>query len=151
MTLVMRRSSAPLADLRRLNQWVDGAFATWPFSPDSAVRSGAVWTPAVDIVEGKDEIRLVAELPGLAPDDVKLSLENRTLTIKGEKKAPVVEEKDALVHRFERSYGSFERSFTLPEGIDGDRVQATFEYGVLTISLPKAEKAKAREIVIKRS
>ncbi len=144
MTLVLRRSASPAADFRRLNQWVDGAFATWPFAPQSGS-----WVPAVDIVEGKDEIRLVAELPGLAPADVKLSLENRTLTIKGEKKAQAVEEQDATVHRYERSYGSFERSFTLPEGIDGDRVQATFEHGVLTVSLPKAERAKAREIAIR--
>ena len=149
MTLVLRRSAAPLADIRRLNQWVDDAFAGWPFAPDAATRSGGAWAPAVDIIETKEEIRIVAELPGLTPGDVKLSLENRTLTIRGEKQPSIVEEKEATVHRAERSYGVFERTFTLPDTVDSERVQAGFEHGVLTISLPKAERAKPRSIEVK--
>jgi HSP20 family protein len=106
--------------------------------------------PATDIFEDGEGIKISIELPGLRPEDVKLTIENDTLTIRGEKKQ-VAEEKTTKVHRYERTYGSFERSFTLPNTVDADRVIARFEDGVLTVTLPKAERAKPREIAVKVS
>lgn len=144
MSLMISHRS-PLADVRRLNRMLDQAFTAWPFSNGADLATG--WIPATDIVETADGLRLVVELPGIRPEEVKITLENYALTIKGEKKQMV--EENSRVHRFERSYGSFERTFTLPNTLDPDRVAATFEHGVLTITLPKAEKARAREIQVK--
>ncbi|MFN8654545.1 MAG: Hsp20/alpha crystallin family protein [Gemmatimonadales bacterium] len=146
MSLMITRRT-PLADVRRLNQMLDQAFTAWPFANGSEPATG--WVPATDIMEDSEGLKVVLELPGLKPEDVKITLENYTLTIRGEKKQLV--EEHSRVHRYERSYGAFERSFTLPNTLDPDRVAATFEHGVLTIAIPKAEKAKAREIQVKVS
>ena len=106
------------------------------------------WMPAVDVVEEKDMIRLVAELPGVKPEDVKISLENNVLTITGEKKKEE-ELKDEKVRRYERTYGAFERTFTLPATIDPAKIVARYEAGLLTIQLPKVEAAKPRQIAVK--
>lgn len=111
---------------------------------DSAAAS---WVPPVDIVEEKDAIRMVAELPGVKPENVKISLENNLLTIQGNKEQ-VAEERSERVHRYERTYGTFERSFTLPASVDADKIQASYEHGVLTVTLPKVEKAKPRQIAV---
>lgn len=105
------------------------------------------WNPAVDIAETEDAMLVKAELPGLEPDDVSITLTGDVLTIKGEKKHEK-EEKTKDYHRVERSYGSFERSVQLPASIKADKVEATFKSGVLTIVLPKAEEAKARTVKI---
>jgi HSP20 family protein len=153
MSLILRRSQAPspVAELattmRRLNQWMDEAFNAWPFT-EPAWSVTSAWLPPTDIFEDKDSIRIVAELPGVRPEDVKITCENNTLTIRGEKKQ-VAEEKTDRVHRYERTYGAFERSFSLPNTVDTDRVQASFEHGVLTVTLPKVERAKPREIPVK--
>jgi HSP20 family protein len=147
-TMITRRS--PLADVRRLNQMLDQAFGSWPFTTESPDFVTSAWVPPTDIFEEAEGIRIVLELPGLRPEDVKLTLENATLTIRGEKKQ-VAEEKTTKVHRYERSYGTFERSFSLPNSVDAERVTANFEHGVLTVWVPKAEKAKPREIQVKVS
>lgn len=108
----------------------------------------ASWLPPVDVFEGKDALKIVAELPGVKPEDVKISLENRTLTLRGEKRQ-VAEETTEKVHRYERAYGSFERTFTLPGTVNPEQIQATYAEGLLTIVLPKAEQAKPREIPVK--
>ena len=148
-TTLTRRSGFPgeLMNLRRLNTMLDEAFAGWPFASEAGTVTSA-WFPPCDIFEDNESLRIVAELPGLKPEDVKISLENNTLTLRGEKKQ-VAEEKAERVHRYERSYGSFERSFALPNTIDPERVDATFENGVLTVSLPKVERARPREIAVK--
>ena len=148
MSLTLRRAfpGYDVLNARGLNALIDDAFATWPFNGNTATVASA-WLPVVDISEDKESLRIVAELPGLKPEDVKITLENNTLTIKGEKKQ-ASEEKSEKVHRYERSYGSFVRSFSLPNTIDADRVQAGVEHGVLTITLPKAERAKPREIQV---
>ncbi|HEY7027963.1 MAG TPA: Hsp20/alpha crystallin family protein [Gemmatimonadales bacterium] len=146
MSLMLRRF-APANDLlgvRRLNALLDEAFTGWPAGNGVAT---SAWLPSVDVFEDKESLKIVAELPGLKPEDVKITLENSTLTLRGEKKQ-VAEEKTERVHRYERSYGSFERSFSLPNTVDAEKVAASFENGVLTITLPKAEKAKPREIAV---
>jgi HSP20 family protein len=144
MSFVIARRSAPATETRRLNQFLDEAFAGWPFATGSVP---SAWQPSTDIFEDANGIHLIMELPGVAPEQVKLTLENQVLTVRGEKKQ-VASEQTTTVHRYERSYGSFERTFSLPNTVDSDRVQATFEHGVLTVLLPKAEKAKAREIQV---
>ena len=105
------------------------------------------WGPNVDIVENGDTYEIHAELPGVKQEDAKLSLNNNVLTISGEKKQEVKEDRDNIV-RVKRSYGRFERSFSLPSGVQADQVRASFHDGVLKIVLPKAEQAKARQINI---
>jgi HSP20 family protein len=147
MSLLITRR-APLADVRRLNNVLDQAFSNWPFTNGSQ-NFASGWVPATDIVEQSGDIRIALELPGLKPEDVKITLENFVLTIKGEKKQE--KEENGKVYRYERSYGSFERSFTLPNTVDADKVGAKFDNGVLTVSVPKAEQAKPREIQVKVS
>ena len=150
MTLTIRRPVTPVelpGAIRRLDQALDDAFSGWPFTPPPAWNITSAWLPPTDVFEDKEAIRIVCELPGLKPEDVRLTLENQTLTIRGEKKQ-VPEEKAERVYRYERTYGSFERSFSLPNSVDPERVQASFEHGVLTVTLPKVENARPREISV---
>ncbi len=147
MSLLISRR--PVADVRRLNHVLDQAFNGWPFANGSDSFAPSAWVPSTDIVEAGEGLKISLELPGLKPEDVKISLENFVLTVKGEKKQQV--EEKGTVYRYERSYGSFERAFTLPNTVDADKVSASFENGVLTVSIPKSEKAKPREIQVKVS
>ncbi len=104
--------------------------------------------PAVDITERDNDFYIKAELPGVQKNDVKITVQNDILTIRGEKKQEA-EKKGENYHRVERAYGSFQRSFTLPASVRSDRIEAAFNDGVLTISLPKAEEAKPKEIEVK--
>lgn len=107
-----------------------------------------MWMPAVDLIEKDDEFVAKVELPGVRKDDVKITLHDNTLTIRGEKKEEK-ETKDSSYHRIERTYGSFQRSFTLPTAVRQDKVEAEFRDGVLTITMPKAEEAKRKQIEVK--
>jgi HSP20 family protein len=131
---------------RMFNRLFDQTFEGWPFGESATLTSS--WAPACDIFEDQDGIKIVAEIPGVNREDVKLSLENNTLTIRGEKKQ-VAEEKTERVHRYERSYGVFERSFALPSTVDSERVDAEYANGLLTVTLPKIERAKPREIQVR--
>ena len=106
------------------------------------------WSPLVDITEDDKEYIVKAELPDIKKEDVKVNVENGQLTISGERKFEK-EEKGKKYHRIERSYGSFLRSFTLPEGVSGEKVAADFKDGVLQVHLPKDEKAKPKAIEVK--
>jgi len=131
---------------RMFNRLFDQSFNGWPFGEDATLNSS--WAPACDVFEDKEGIRIVAEIPGVKPEDVKISLENNTLTLRGEKKQ-VAEEKSEQVHRYERSFGVFERSFGLPTTVDAEKVEAAYSNGLLTVTLPKVERAKPREIQVK--
>jgi len=115
----------------------------WPV-PEATTTA---WLPLVDVFEESDVIRLVAEVPGVRPEDVKISVEGSLLTIKGTKEQ-VAEPKAEKVHRYERTYGAFERTFTLSASIDSNKIKATYNLGVLTITLPKAETAKPHLIKV---
>lgn len=130
---------------RMFNRLFDQSFNGWPFGEDATLNSS--WAPACDVFEDKEGIRIVAEIPGVKPEDVKISLENNTLTLRGEKKQ-VAEEKSEQVHRYERSFGVFERSFGLPTTVDAEKVEAAYSNGLLTVTLPKVERAKPREIQV---
>lgn len=109
---------------------------------------GDVWSPSVDISETKDSFVVKAELPGLEAKDVNVSISGEVLTIKGEKKAEE-EAKDEHYHCVERYSGSFQRIFQLPSGVKADQIKATFDKGVLKVTLPKVEEAKKKEIEVK--
>ncbi|MBA3893738.1 MAG: Hsp20/alpha crystallin family protein [Gemmatimonadales bacterium] len=143
-----RRPHESFQTLRRLNNMLDEAFGTWPLTQDESGAITSAWHPAVDVFEDKDAVRIVAELPGVSPEDVKLSLENNLLIIRGEKKQEA-EERNERVHRYERSYGSFERAFMLPATVDGEKIAAEYRNGVLTVTVPKAERARPREIPVR--
>jgi HSP20 family protein len=106
------------------------------------------WSPSVDISETEDKLLIKAELPGLEAKDVDVSISGDLLTIKGEKEKEK-EEKDEHHYRAERYYGSFQRSFQLSTSVQADKVEATFDKGVLKVTLPKVEEAKKKQIEIK--
>jgi HSP20 family protein len=101
----------------------------------------------MDLVEAEDHFVLKADLPGLAEEDVNIEVQDGTLTISGQRKAEH-EEREKGWYRIERSFGSFNRSLTLPDGVDADRIEASFSHGVLELRIPKPEERKPRRIEI---
>ncbi len=110
--------------------------------------SGTGWNPEIDIAETDNDIIVKAEIPGVDPKDIDISIDNNTLTIKGEKKEEK-EENGKSYHRAERSYGSFTRTFELPAHVKADEVEAKDHQGLLKITLPKMEPSKAKKITVK--
>jgi HSP20 family protein len=108
----------------------------------------ASWIPSVDIFEAEDEIVLRTELPGLSEEDVEITIENGRLALKGEKRFER-EETEGDYRRVESRYGSFYRSFALPNSVDREKIEAKFDKGVLNVTLPKAEVAKPKRIEVK--
>ncbi|RFC48747.1 MAG: HSP20 family protein [Verrucomicrobia bacterium] len=117
-------------------------------SDEEETMAAVQWAPAVDVSEDDKEYLVKAELPELKKEDVKINVENHTLTISGERRAEK-EEKGKRYHRIERSFGSFQRRFAIPEGIDSSKVAAEFKDGLLLVHLPKDEKAKPKAIEVK--
>ncbi|MDJ0779729.1 MAG: Hsp20/alpha crystallin family protein [Gammaproteobacteria bacterium] len=112
--------------------------------------SFADWAPSVDIEEADDRYQIKADLPGVARDDIEVKLENGVLSIRGEKRSEkTTGEEGSKQHRTERFHGTFARSFTLPEAVRADAIDASYRDGVLTLTIPKAEDVKPRSIDIK--
>ena len=131
-----------------LKREMDRLFEQFFESPWSELPALGDWTPAVDVTEDKDAITVKAEVPGVDPKEINVSLEGDILTIKGEKEQKK-EEKDERQHRIERTYGAFVRTVRLPASVDGGKVNATFKNGVVTVTLPKAPGAKGTAIPVK--
>ncbi len=110
----------------------------------------ADWVPSVDVTEDEKEYLIKAELPDMKKEDVKVAIENGTLRISGERKFEK-ETKDRKYHRIERAYGSFERSFAVPEGTKSENMAAEYKDGILCVHLPKSEQAKPKTIEVKVS
>lgn len=128
-----------------MDRWMDRWFET-SLSPLSTWQP-ITWELALDVAETDDEFLVKASLPGINPDDLEITYNNNVLTIKGE----VKEEKDVEEHRYhlrERRYGTFSRSISLPSTVKADAIEATYEAGVLTLHLPKAEQAKPKRIPV---
>ena len=106
------------------------------------------WQPVVDVEETPEAYHVRTELPGLRLEDIKITVADNALSIRGEKRREE-EKKGTTYHRVERVYGSFERSFSLGHAVAADKIEATYRDGVLEVSIPKAEEAKAREIQVK--
>jgi HSP20 family protein len=129
-----------LTDLRdEIDRLFDGTLAE--FAQGSNLLSG--WTPAFDVYEDKDNFTVVAELPGMKKEDIEVSLHNGSLSISGERKS---NRQEAEVYRAERFFGRFQRTITLPTTVAGDKVKAQYKDGVLTVTLPKTEEAKPKQI-----
>jgi HSP20 family protein len=139
----------PAREIGSFQSDVNRLFATIFDTPTGAQRAAVArrWVPATDLVEHADRYELRADLPGIGEEDVNVELDGNVLTISGERKFEHDEQHDGY-RRIERSYGSFSRSLTLPDGIDADAVQASFEHGVLEISVPKPEQRKSRRVTI---
>jgi HSP20 family protein len=134
--------SAPVFGLRRE---IDRLFE------DTFARGDGMtaWTPAVDVRESEKELRLEVEIPGIKPEEVELTAENGVLTIHGEKRSERKEGDDeSRYHLVERSYGSFTRSFQLPQGLDESKIQATCDNGILSVDIPKTALPQPRKIQI---
>ena len=115
---------------------------------EEAVDSWGSWHPPVDILDGDNEIVLVAELPGIKKKDIDIKVENSVMTLSGQRKREKETEKNGYSRR-ERSFGTFSRSFTLPTSVDVSKISASYTDGVLTVTLHKAEEAKPRQIDVK--
>jgi HSP20 family protein len=144
-----RENPASLFGLQRLNRILDEAFGAIPFNENGNVITSTLFAPT-DVSEDTNSLQISMELPGVDSEDVKLSLENNVLTIRGEKRQQS-EENNERVHRYERAYGSFERTFVLPNTVDPEKIEARFENGVLFVTIPKAERARPREIRVNSS
>lgn len=146
--MLVRRTD-PFRDLTFLHRSIDDLFnrGLSGLANGEAAETMAAWTPAMDVIEKEDRILLRAELPGLTEEDVEITVENNTLTLKGEKKFEHTEEHDNY-KRVESHYGSFYRSFSLPATVDQEAIDANFAKGVLEIALPKAERAKPKKIEV---
>ncbi len=136
---------AEMADLRRETDHIFGEF--FGRTPFRMAATEAMWSPLVDVHETKDGIVLQVELPGVKQEDIQVSIEGDTLTLKGERKREA-EVREDQYQRIERSYGRFERTILLPSVVDSTRVKATYREGVLEIQLPKKEEAKPKEIKV---
>ncbi|HUQ99397.1 MAG TPA: Hsp20/alpha crystallin family protein [Gemmatimonadaceae bacterium] len=134
--------SAPVFGLRRE---IDRLFED-TFSRGDGMNS---WSPAVDVAETDKELRLDLELPGIQPEDVEVTAENGVLTVRGQKNSERKEGDDeSRYHLVERTYGSFTRSFQLPQGLDESKIEADIEHGILAIRIPKAALPQPRKIQI---
>jgi HSP20 family protein len=128
-------------EVNSLNRMFEAAFGS------DALSHGA-WIPPVDILEtAEGEVVVKAELPDVKREDIKITFENNILTLEGERKAETRTEADRY-HRVERSFGAFRRSFTLPASVDASKVQATYRDGVLSVTLPRREETRPRQIQV---
>lgn len=136
--------TAPVFGLRReIDRLFEDTFAR---------ESGNAWAPPADIREDRDSLTFELELPGISPERVEVTANQGVLTVRGDKR---VEQKDSAedgrYHRIERTYGAFSRSFQLPQGVDDERIEASFDQGVLTVRIPKAALPQPRKINIRNS
>ena len=142
---------SPLKELEEMEKRLSTVFGRVPKRAEGEkeeAMSVADWSPLVDITEDEKEYVVKAEVPEMKKEDIKLNVHDDVLTISGERKYEK-EEKGKKYHRVERAYGSFVRSFTMPEDADGTKVSAEYKDGVLKVHLPKSEKAKPKAIEVK--
>ena len=142
------RWTDPFREFSQLQDRINRAFTDAYGQTDEGLMTSGSWVPPVDIFQtGDHEVVLKAELPDLKREDIGITIDNGTLTLKGEKKFSQ-EVKDDQVHRIERRYGSFSRSFSLPLTVDATKVAAEYKDGVLTVRLPLREEAKPRQVKV---
>ena len=146
MTQLTRQT--PNRTLRNLQREVDDLFDQFFGRTGGGDGSpSAVWSPSTDLVETDDDFRLRLDVPGMTKDDISINLQDRTLTVSGERTSERTEDSEEYV-RVERAFGTFHRSFTLPDAVDADHIEATYDDGVLTITVPKTEESTRRQIEI---
>ena len=135
----------------RLRQFFPESFGRALVEPSDFLMEPVGWMPAVELTEADEEFTVVAELPGMKPTDVTVECEDDTLTLRGSKEEKKVEKDKQRVHLYERSFGTFFRSFAFPKPVNAEKIVAEFANGVLTIHVPKAAEVKslAKKIEIK--
>jgi HSP20 family protein len=138
----------PFRELGRLRDEMDRLWEDFFGERRFFAPSERRWHPSLDVAETKDNVMVTAEIPGMDAKDIDISVLGDVLTIKGEKKQEK-EEKEENYHLVERMYGAFTRSITLPGAVDTEKIEATYKKGVLRITLPKKEEAKAKEVKVK--
>ena len=134
----------PFRDITTLRDEMNRLFTR---SLGEGAAAGSAWTPAVDIFDQADAIVLRAELPGLSPDDIDIEIDESVLTLRGERRFEETVE-EGRYYRLERAYGAFQRSVTLPQGVKSDEITASFDNGVLSVSVPKAAEVRPRKIAV---
>ena len=142
---------SPWKELEEMEKRLSSVFGRTPSAPNAEKKeaiSVAEWSPLVDITEDEKEYIVKAEIPEMKKEDIKINVHEDVLTISGERKYEK-EEKGKKYHRVERAYGSFVRSFTLPEDADGSKISAEYKDGILKVRLPKSEKPKTKAIEVK--
>ena len=138
----------PVREIASLQGEMNRLFNTFFENPTGVGNGGARrWMPAMDLVETDEHFVLKADLPGLSEEDVTIELEDNVLTIAGDRKVESEVKRDGF-YRLERATGAFRRSLTLPDGVDPEQVQATFDKGVLEVRIPKPEERKPRRVAI---
>jgi len=133
----------PLKELEDVSNRLNSLFGRLPVRADTAQEKVTDWVPIVDVSENDAAYLIKGEIPGVKKDDVKVTIEDGMLTMRGERKQEK-EDKGEKYHRIERSYGSFVRSFRLPEDADETGIKAEFKDGLISVTLPKTEKAKSK-------
>ena len=142
------RWTDPFREFAQIQDRLNRAFSDAYGRSDEGLLSSGAWMPPVDIYQnGEHELVLRAELPDMTREDIDVTVDNGTLTIKGEKKLSS-EMKEEQFHRIERRYGTFSRSFSLPPSVDPSRVAAEYRNGVLTVKLPMRDEAKPRQVKV---
>ena len=144
MTQLTRRT--PNRTVRDLQREVDSIFDQF-FGRGSDEETSAVWAPRTDLSETDDAYRIRLDVPGMEKDDITINLQNNTLTVRGERGSEQTTEDEEYV-RVERAFGTFHRTFTLPDAVDAENIEAAYDDGVLTIHVPKTEKNTRRQIEI---
>jgi HSP20 family protein len=145
MANMTRRSSN--RTLRSLQREVDSLFDRFFDRAGEGDGSSAMWAPQTDLMETDDAFQLRLDVPGMSKDDIDINLQNGTLTVSGERTSERTDEGEEYV-RVERAFGTFHRTFSLPDAVDEENIQATYENGVLSIHVPKTEESSRRQIEI---
>jgi HSP20 family protein len=145
MTQIVRFS--PTSEIRRFQREMDSLLGQFFDAPGAAQHKDANWTPRVDVRETEHAFTVQMDLPGMKREDFQIDYHEGTLSVSGERRIEDKSEGEACI-RIERSYGSFYRAFTLAKTINADAIEATYENGVLTLTLPKAEEVKPRRISV---
>lgn len=138
----------PLSEMDTLQRSINRLFDDASSASTQRQSADVMWTPAVDTYEDKDAFLILCDLPGLDQKDVKINLDNNTLTISGTRKLDHDDKRDNY-QRIERVFGTYSRAFTLPSAVDTEKIEASMNKGVLTIRLPKREESKPKQIQIK--
>lgn len=136
----------PFREMLAMRNVMDRMFDRSLTAPSSWTRD---WDLALDVLENEDEFTIKASIPGMKPEDLEITLDNRTLTIKGDIQEENITEEEGRYHLRERRFGTFSRSLSLPSRVDAENIDASYDSGVLTLHIPKAEEAKPKRISVK--
>ncbi len=148
MTRLTRTRNRNLSGLQNeIDRVFDRFFPSRDENNEESTSPQAVWRPRMDLIETEDAYRLHLDMPGMSKDDLTISYKNDELVVSGERESSHLDENEEFV-RVERSFGHFRRAFTLPQTVDAENIDATYDSGVLTIRVPKTEAVKPRQIEI---